>query len=75
MMNQAVLFHFAIQKNDRVYQFQVQPGAPWEEIQATLDEMKAEFVVLQQQAEKAAAEKNEVKPEEAQAPVEAELVS
>ena len=35
-MDQAVIFNFAIVKNQRVYQFLVQPGAPWEEVYEAL---------------------------------------
>lgn len=49
-MNQFVLFHFTINKNDRVYQFSMQPGVSWEDIEAVCDEFKQEFLKLKQEA-------------------------
>jgi hypothetical protein len=45
-MNQALLFDFSLEKNGRVYQFLIQGGAPWEEVDEVLDQLKKEFVVL-----------------------------
>lgn len=51
-MNQFVLFHFAITKNDRIYKFSVQPGAPWEDIEEVFKEFEREFLVLKEEAQK-----------------------
>lgn len=55
-MNQYVLFHFTVTKNDRLYQFAVQPGTPWEDVEAVLDEMKASIITLKEEAIKKEAE-------------------
>lgn len=49
-MNQFVLFHFTVNKNDRLYQFVIQPGAPWEDIEAVCEEFKTQFLTLKQEA-------------------------
>jgi hypothetical protein len=58
-MNQAALFHFAVQKNERLYQFIVQPGAPWEELDEALDQLKKEFHELRAQVEAEALKKDQ----------------
>ncbi len=68
-MNQYVLFHFTVTKNDRLYQFAVQPGTPWADVEAVLDEMKASIVTLKEDAIKKEAEQKaqaeaEQKPQE-----------
>ncbi len=76
-MNQAALFHFAIQKNDRVFQFIIQPGSPWEEVEQALEQFKKEFQDLRVQVEAEALKKDmdEAAANANPAPVEAELVS
>lgn len=49
-MNQFILMHFTLAKNNRFFQLSIQPGAPWEDIQAVLDDFKQEMNDLQQQA-------------------------
>ena len=56
-MNQYVLFHFTVTKNDRLYQFAVQPGTPWADVEEVLDEMKASIITLKEDAIKQEAEK------------------
>jgi hypothetical protein len=51
-MNQFVLFHFTIDKNNRIYQFVVQPGAPWEDIEAVVEEFKIKMLDLKVEAQK-----------------------
>ena len=72
-MNQAALFHFAIQKNDRLYQLIVQPGSPWEELEAALEAFKKEFQDLRVQVEAEALKKDQ-EAKSSPATVEAELV-
>ena len=62
-MNQAVMFHFATVKNERVYQIVLQPGSPWEDIEAVLHEFKNEFALLKEQAQKEELKKEAVEPE------------
>jgi len=52
-MDKFILYHFAVVKNGRVYKFSCQPGSPWEDAFAALDEVKFEFQ-KQQEAEKQA---------------------
>lgn len=49
-MDQQVLFHFMVKKNDRFFQFIVPPGTQWDEIQSALDEFKSGMVLLEQDA-------------------------
>ena len=58
-MDSFALFHFAIKKNDRVYQVVLQPGAPWDEINQVMDDFKAEFAALKLKADEEAAKKPE----------------
>ena len=62
-MNQAVLFNFALQRDQRVYQLSLQPGAPWEEIYGVLDEFKLEMQKLEEETKKLEAQKAEITPE------------
>ena len=71
-MNQYVLFNFAVQKNDRLYQFQCLPGSPWEELEEVIQEFKDHVAKLKAEAIKAEAEK---KAAEESPVVEAEVVS
>lgn len=81
-MDQLVLFHFAIKreyeiegvKQTRLYELGLQPGCPWEEIDAVLDQFKQEFVAMKKQQEEAAA-KAQAEKEAEQAPLEPEVVS
>lgn len=57
-MNQYVLFNFSLVKNDRIFQFSVQPGAPWEDVEAILDEFKVNVIRLKEEAIAKEAEKN-----------------
>lgn len=59
LIDQAVLFHFACKKNDRVYQIILQPGAPWAEITEVLEDFKLEFQKLEQQALEAEKNRNQ----------------
>jgi hypothetical protein len=71
MMNQFLVFHFNINKNDKNFQLMMQPGCSYEEVAEVLEQFKVEFVELQrlakekEEADKAAAEKQveEVQPE------------
>lgn len=74
-MDQFVLLHFAVRKNERLYLFQVQPNSPWEEVYEALDEFKKEFSVLQEQAVKHAQERESKKEEDSSPEVVAEVVS
>lgn len=72
-MNQAVLFNFAVtredkDKNVRVYQLTIQPGAPWEELYDALAEFEREIKALEV---KAKAEEEAKKAE----PIEPEVVN
>lgn len=69
ILNQYALFHFSITKNDRVFQFIVQPGTPWDDLDLALADFKEHFVQLRQETEK----KEQEKQAEATV-VEAELV-
>lgn len=74
-MDQYLFLNFAINKNERSYQLLIQPGAPFEDIQAILDQYKADFATLQEQ-QKAKAEEEKSKAEAVVSePVEAEVVS
>lgn len=72
-MQQHLVLHFSIVKNERVYQLLLQPGSPYEELQEVLEQFKVDFHDLQQQAiekqkeaaEKEAAEKSNEAAEEA----------
>lgn len=68
-MNQYALFHFSITKNDRLFQFILQPGTPWEDLELALADFKEQFAQLRQEAEKKEQEKQAESPT-----VEAELV-
>lgn len=68
--NQAVVFHFALTKNDRVYVFQVTPGSPWDEIDQAFDEFKEQFKKLKETAA-AQAEEQKLKQEMSDAQAEA----
>jgi len=63
-MNQFMLFHFTIVKNDRLYQFQVQPNSPWEEIEEIFVEFQEKFKVLKEEAQAKAAQQDAEKPAE-----------
>lgn len=39
-MNQYIQFHFAIAKNERLYQLIISPGSPWEEVAEVLIEFQ-----------------------------------
>lgn len=51
-MNQFALFHFTIEKNNKVYQFIVQPGSPWEDIEEALKEFQENMLALKEEAKK-----------------------
>ncbi len=79
-MNSYTLFKFAVSRNfefegtkqQRVYQFELQPGSPWEEIEGVLGEFKEEFLKLRDQAkEKEEADKAAANTE----PLDADLVT
>jgi hypothetical protein len=61
-MNQAVFFHFAIQKQERIYQFIVQPGSPWEEVESVLEDFKKDFNELREKLAAEEAAKKESQP-------------
>ena len=50
-VNQHLVIHFSIVKNDRVYQLMVQPGSPYEEAQEVLKEFQEGLLELQKQAQ------------------------
>ena len=50
-MDSFAFFNFVIKKNDKLFQFSVQPGCPWEEAQAALDEFKIELEKLKKEQE------------------------
>lgn len=62
-MQQHLVLHFSIVKNERVYQLMLQPGSPYEELKEVLEQFKADFDELQRQAkekeEQAAQESND----------------
>lgn len=76
-MESYALFNFAVRrefevegkKHQRVYQLELQPGSPWDEIADVLDEFKVEMALLKEQAkskedaEKAAANAEPIEPE------------
>lgn len=68
-MDQFVLFNFSVQKNDRVYRVVLQPGSPWEDVHAVLDEFKEHFKTLEEEAKKKEAESAQVATEVAAEPV------
>ncbi len=80
-MDSYVLFHFAVardfevdgQKSKRVYQFAVQPGSPWEEIESAFEEFKAEFSKLKDESIAAEAAKKD--SESSEEVVDAEVVA
>lgn len=45
-MDSFAFFNFVIKKNDKAFQFSVQPGCPWNEAQEALDEFKSELEKL-----------------------------
>ena len=55
-MNHYALFHSALQTNDKYYQFSWQPGTPWTEIYAALDQFKTELAALEEKYKVAAAQ-------------------
>ena len=76
------LFKFAVKRESevdgnkvvRVYQFEIQPGSPWSEVESALDELKSKFGELQRQAE----EQEKIKKDSASAgsdPIEPEIIS
>lgn len=69
MLNQEVRYRFSVVKNERLHEYLIAPGTPWEEIYAVLAEMSDEFKKLQEEAVAKEAEQNKPVPE-----VEAELV-
>jgi len=48
-MNQYALLHFAISKNDRLFQILIQPGTPWEDLEEVLREFHTEFGKIKQE--------------------------
>jgi len=48
-MNQYALLHFAITKNDRLFQILIQPGTPWEDLDEVLREFHVEFGKIKQE--------------------------
>lgn len=61
MMHEVTLHHFAIQKNERVYQFIIQPGISFEELEAAIEEFKVEFAAKKE----ALLKQNEIQAQEA----------
>lgn len=51
-MNQFALFHFTIDKNNRLFQFVIQPGTPWEDIEEVLKEFQEKLLDLKAEAQK-----------------------
>jgi len=70
MMNQAQLLVYGLKHNDKVFQFLIQPGSTFEEVDEILNQFKKEFSGMKIEAEKQLAEK---KAQEA--PVDAEIVN
>jgi hypothetical protein len=68
-MDSFALYHFSVTRNNRICQMLVQPGTPWEEVDAFLEEFKAGFA--QQRAD---AEERERKAKE-ESPITPEVVS
>lgn len=62
-MDSFALYHFSITRNNRICQMLVQPGTPWEEVEAFLEEFRTGFA--QQRLE---AEERERKAKEEQQP-------
>lgn len=50
-MDSFAFFNFVIKKSDKLFQFSVQPGCPWEEAQLALDEFKVELDKLRVEQE------------------------
>ena len=66
-MNQHLVIHFSVVKNERVYQLMLQPGSPYEEAVEALKEIQQGILDLQKQAqEREAQEKAENKPADVQ---------
>lgn len=67
-MNQHLVIHFSVVKNDRVYQLMLQPGCAYAEVQEILDLFKADFAEMQRLAEEKAKQDatdlGDLKPEE-----------
>jgi hypothetical protein len=59
-MNQFALFHFTIEKNDKLYQFVIQPGSSWEDIENVLKEFQDKMLELKIEAQKP---KQEITPD------------
>lgn len=53
-MDKFALYHFAINKNDRVFKLSLQPGSPWEDLFAVLEEFKADFQKMKLEEEEKA---------------------
>lgn len=68
------MLHFNLQKNERNYQLMIQPGSPFEDIYAVLDELKESFQKIQEEQQEKERQAKEEAEKEA-VPVEAELVS
>ena len=62
-MDSFAMYHFILQRNNRMCQILIQPATPWDEVEAFLDEFKAGFA--QQRLE---AEEREKKAKEEQQP-------
>jgi glycerol-3-phosphate cytidylyltransferase-like family protein len=52
MFNQEMKFRFSMVKNERLFEFLVTPGTPWEDVHAALDEYKTDFVALEAEIKK-----------------------
>lgn len=59
-MNQFALFHFTIEKNEKLYQFVIQPGSSWEDIETVLKEFQDKMLELKIEAQKP---KQEITPD------------
>lgn len=53
-MDSFALFNFVIKNNDKIFQFSVQPGCPWQEAQDALEQFKKELENLRLEQEKKA---------------------
>lgn len=49
-MNQYMLYHFTINKNDRVFQLIIQPGTPWEDLEEVMAEFTSQFLQIKAEA-------------------------
>lgn len=59
-MDQFIKFHFTITHNNKIYEFQLDPGSSWEDLEAVLEKFQHQFSILKDASVKAEQEKKDV---------------